>query len=52
MVLLSVVDVAESLQKSLDWVYRNWKPLSLPFLRVGGELRMRPADFENWLAML
>ncbi len=47
--LMTVDEVAEYLGKPKSWIYTNWKPESIPFRKIGNQLRCRPSDLERWI---
>ncbi|WP_126641605.1 helix-turn-helix domain-containing protein [Embleya hyalina] len=47
--MLGVDDVATYLGRPSSWVYENWRPLKIPFRKIGRTLRCRPADLERWI---
>lgn len=47
--LMKVPEVADNLGMTVSWVHDNWKPLGLPFIKIGNGLRMRPSDLNEWL---
>lgn len=47
--LLSVEDLARTLQVTTSTVYRLVREDGLPGVRVGGQWRFRPEDLARWL---
>jgi excisionase family DNA binding protein len=47
--LLNVEEVANYLGVRTSWIYDNWKAKGIPFLRIGGQLRVRYGDLDAWL---
>lgn len=48
--LMSVKQVAELLEKSVDVIYRMARNGYIPAIRVGGEWRFDPSVLARWLA--
>jgi excisionase family DNA binding protein len=47
--LLTVEETAERLGIGKSTLYRTWQQLGLPAYRVGGRLRFRDTDLEEWI---
>lgn len=48
--LISVPELAELLGKSPGSIYRDYRKLRLPFVKIGGAVRFRRASVDEWLA--
>jgi predicted DNA-binding transcriptional regulator AlpA len=47
--LWDISQVANFLQTTKEWVYRNYKYLQIPYIRVGNQLRFIPAEIMQWV---
>jgi excisionase family DNA binding protein len=53
--LWSIAEVAEYLQISINSIYKmtaRKAAVRIPYIRIGGKLRFRPADVDRWLELL
>ena len=48
--LLTVKDVAERLQMSVSWVYKQTEAGLLPCVRLGASVRFRPSELRAYIA--
>lgn len=48
--LLTPTQVCELLHVTRDWLYDEVAKGEIPVVRLGRQLRFRPADLENWLS--
>jgi excisionase family DNA binding protein len=46
--LMRVPEVAAYLGVKESWIYDNWKRQGIPFRRLGGQLRIRHTDLDDW----
>jgi excisionase family DNA binding protein len=47
--MITLKEAARQLSVSVPTVYRFVKTGQLPCVKVGGRLRLRPSEFENWI---
>jgi excisionase family DNA binding protein len=47
--ILTATEVAGRLRVSLPWLYKQIKAGVIPHLKVGGVIRFRESDLNNWM---
>ena len=47
--ILTATEVAERLRVSMPWLYKKIKAGVIPHLKVGGVIRFRESDLNNWM---
>jgi excisionase family DNA binding protein len=47
--LLTVAEAATHLAVAESWLYDNWKPLGVPAIKLGRQLRFRRSALDTWL---
>jgi excisionase family DNA binding protein len=43
-----VSEVAEYLGRAVSWTYDNYRPLGIPYIKVGQAVRFKPREVEEW----
>ena len=48
--LMDVEAVAAYMNMKTSWIYDQWKSQNIPFFRLGGQLRAKRAELDEWLS--